>query len=115
VVAVAAVCMTAAGGDVSAADVCGGTQPHRGAVLHGPILDIPNSTTLCVALGPLPSAWVAVHPRTIAATRSALMAAAFGKNATCTVDGDGEADCLIEGRPLTEALTRPHVDAAAWR
>jgi hypothetical protein len=46
-----------------------------------------------------------------------LMAAAFGKDASCTVGVDGLAACEIEGRPLAEALSDPAVIATSgsWR
>ena len=46
-----------------------------------------------------------------------LMAAAFGKNATCVIGPDRLGDCMVEGKPLAVALHQPEiVDAAyAWR
>jgi hypothetical protein len=99
------------------AGACAGLQPAPGAVLHGPILEIPDASSLCVALGDSPGQWVSVRLPALGVTRSALMAAAFGRNATCVVGRDLRADCVIEGRPLKDQLLRPEVlrEAAAWR
>ena len=69
------------------------------------------------ALGPSPSTWLPVllpHP---AATRSALMAAAFAKNATCIIGASGVGDCLIDGKSLAEELERVEIlpTCAPWR
>jgi hypothetical protein len=100
-----------------AAGVCSAPPASPGAAIHGPVLEVPDGSSLCVATGASPSAWVKVPlsgPRT---SRSALMAAAFARNATCTIGADGRGDCRVEGQPLGEALQRPEVVKAAyaWR
>jgi len=99
------------------AGACTGLQPAPGAVLHGPILEVPDASSLCVALGTSPSQWVSVRLPTLGVTRSALMAAAFGRNATCVVGRDRQADCSVDGTPLKDQLLRSDVlrQAASWR
>jgi hypothetical protein len=98
-------------------NTCLGQPPSVGAVVHGPVLDIPDRLSLCVARGASPSTWVAVQLPSLGVTRAALMAAAFGKTATCVVAPSGRADCMIEGRRLADELQRPEVikAASAWR
>ena len=102
---------------VWAADVCQAPPPANGAVIHGPVLAVPDGSSLCLATGASPSEWVKIPISRPQTTRAALMAAAFGKNATCVVDRDGRGDCAVEGKPLAAALRQPEmVDAAyAWR
>ena len=96
---------------------CGTQQPFAGEVLHGPVLDIPDASSLCIARGTSPTAWVAVQLPNLGVTRSALMAAAFGKNATCVVGADLKASCVVEGKRLVDQLHRPAILRAAsgWR
>jgi hypothetical protein len=99
------------------AEICQGPRAAPGAVIHGPVLQIPDGASLCVAPTPSASTWVLIelaHPQ---ATRSLLMAAAFGKNATCTVDSAGKGRCVIEGTSLDEELRSPVIlkAAASWR
>jgi hypothetical protein len=96
---------------------CGTRQPFAGEVLHGPVLEIPDASSLCIALGASPAAWVAVQLPDLAVTRQALMAAAFGKNATCVIGGDLRATCVVEGKRLIDQLHRPVILRAAtgWR
>jgi hypothetical protein len=98
-------------------DVCRGPAPGGGAVVKGPVLVVPDGSTLCVALGLPPSDWVVVKLPDLGYSRSVLMAAAFGKNAICTVRRGGFADCRIQGKPLNDVLRRPEVQKAAeeWR
>ena len=101
-----------------AATVCQGHQPKPGTVVRGPVLQIDNSSGLCVATGASPSTWVAIRlPSQLHTTRAALMAAAFGENATCVVGGGGVGDCKIDGQPLASALMRPQMATVStpWR
>jgi hypothetical protein len=100
-----------------AADMCRGSAPTAGAVVHGPVLAILDDETLCLGKSGPASGWVRAPLGRISAKRSALMAAAYGKNATCVFKPGGEAECTIEGEPLTAVLRRPEVaqTAAAWR
>ena len=97
---------------VCAADICQGPPAVKGAVLHGPVLEVPDGSSLCIATGVSPSAWVKIPLSHLQTSRTALMAAAFGKNATCAIDSQGRGDCMIEGQTLAMAVQRPDlVDA----
>jgi hypothetical protein len=100
---------------VCAADVCQAPAPVNGAVIHGPVLAIPDGSSLCLATGASPSAWVKVPLSGPPTTHKALMAAAFGKNATCVVGADRLGDCVVEGKPLATALSQPQIVDADWR
>jgi hypothetical protein len=108
---------TALASGVRAADICQGPQPASGVAVHGPVLAIPDGSSLCVATGASPSAWVRIPLSHLQTDRPALMAAAFGKNATCFVDAQGRGSCVIEGQSLAATLHQPEmVDAAfGWR
>ena len=102
---------------VCAADICQGPPAVKGAVVHGPVLEVPDGSSLCIASGASPSAWVRIPLPHLQTSRAALMAAAFGKNATCAVDSHGRGDCTIEGQTLAMAVQRPEILKAAfsWR
>ena len=101
----------------SAQGVCQGPRPAAGAIIHGPVLAIPDAATLCVATGASPDSWTAIAVPQLKASRAVLMAAAFGQNATCAIDGDGVADCRIEGESLASAVKQPEIIKASvqWR
>lgn len=109
--------------DAAYAGVCAAPLPEPGAVLKGPVLHVEDSDTLCIAQGFEPSKWVPlkVGDGAGAVSKSALMAAAFGKDAVCTVssiaDGQATATCTIEERPLAALLQQPGVLKASgnWR
>ena len=103
--------------NVRAADVCKGPAPASNLAIHGPVLAIPDGSSLCVATGASPSAWVRIPLTSVQTTRPALMAAAFGKNATCVVDAQGRGACTVEGQSLAVALHQPEIvnAAYAWR
>src|ERR1700722_11354249 len=111
----------ASGATFSAVDVMAGTCPGgpapRGAEVHGPVLEIPDASSLCVALGQSPSTWVRVRLAHPSDTHPLLMAAAFGKNAVCFVGHDGLGVCDIEDQPLDAELRRPETIEASlsWR
>jgi hypothetical protein len=100
-----------------AGDVCQGPAPGARAAVHGPVLAVPDGSSLCVATGVSPSAWVRIPLAHLQTTHAALMAAAFGKNATCAIDADGRGVCVVEGQPLAEALQSPGIVKATydWR
>jgi hypothetical protein len=102
---------------VCAADACQGPRPQSGAIVRGPVLDVPDGSSICVAAGASPSTWVKLPLSRLQTTRLALMAAAFGKNAICLVGVDGAADCVIEGSPLASVLGQTALlkAALAWR
>jgi len=108
---------TAIASHARAGDVCQGSAPSAHATVHGPVLAVPDESSLCVATGVSPSAWVRIPLAHLQTTRAALMAAAFGKNATCAIDADGRGACIVEGQPLAEALHSPGIVKAAydWR
>ena len=113
----AAMIATAFASGALAADVCQGPPPAHGAMIHGPVLAVPDGSSLCLATGASPRAWVKIPlsgPRT---SRASLMAAAFGKNATCVVGADRLGACVVEGKPLAVVLGQPEVVDAAytWR
>jgi len=100
-----------------AADVCGGPAAAPGAVLHGPVLEVPDGASLCIARSASPTAWTRVSVRQLGASRPLLMAAAFGQNATCRIGADGLADCTIDGVRLADTVKRPEMIKASlqWR
>jgi hypothetical protein len=106
--------VTAAG--AMAGSCPGGTAPN-GAEVHGPVLENPDASSLCVALGQSPSTWVRVRLAHPSDTYPLLMAAAFGKNAVCFVGHDGLGVCDIEDQPLDAELRRPETIEASlsWR
>jgi hypothetical protein len=100
-----------------AQDVCRGETPAPGATVHGPVLEIPDAKSLCIALNTSPDSWVRVSLAGLDASRPQLMAAAFARNATCQIGEKGQAVCTIEGEPLAASLQQPQVikAAMAWR
>jgi hypothetical protein len=113
-VAMAGVC---AASGAHAETRCEGPAVQAGQSVHGPILNVIDDKTVCVALAGSPTTWVPVILATPATTRSRLMAAAFGKNATCVIDAQGRGDCVVEGEKLAEVLQRPEIVRASleWR
>ncbi|HEY3888714.1 MAG TPA: hypothetical protein VGL73_09070 [Caulobacteraceae bacterium] len=109
--------LTALATGARAADICQGPRPAGGVAVHGPVLAVPDGSSLCVATDASPSAWVRIPLSQLQTTRPALMAAAFGKNATCSIDAQGRGSCIIEGQSLAATLHQPEiVDAAVgWR
>jgi hypothetical protein len=114
---ITAVAMTAITAPALAADLCRGAAPARGAPVHGPVLAVPDAASLCIATGASPSEWIRVPVSHLQTSRAALMAAAFGKNATCVIDAQGRGACVIEGHALAEAVQSPEIVKAsyAWR
>jgi hypothetical protein len=95
----------------AAASPCQGKPPQTGGLVHGPVLEILDARTVCVAR--TPTDWVPVTLVQPAHSLPALMAAAFGKTATCVVDGNNKAECVIEGAPLGVLLRQPALQKAA--
>ena len=110
-----AACLAYAGAAI-AADCPGGPAPSV-SVVQGPVLAIPDASSLCLAQGQAPSTWVRVQLAQASETHPLLMAAAFGKNAICVVGRNGRAICNIEGQPLDAELRRPETIEASisWR
>jgi hypothetical protein len=98
-----------------AASPCQGRPVLSGGFVRGPVLDILDVRTLCVARSP--GDWVAVTLSQAAQSRPALMAAAFGKTATCVIGPDGRGECVIDGASLGVLLRQPTLQktALAWR
>jgi hypothetical protein len=99
------------------AGVCQGPHANPGAVVRGPVLEIPDGSSLCVALGVSRSTWVPIDIAPLGADRATLMAMAFGRNATCVVGADGVGQCRIEGAALADGLRDPEVRkiSMSWR
>ncbi len=66
---------------------CTASAPGPGERFTGPVLQVLDARTLCVALGPAPDQWVQVEIADAApdAGRGALMGAAFGRDVQCVV------------------------------
>lgn len=111
----------ACGASVTAAGAmaggCPGGPAPNGVMVRGPVLEIPDASSLCVAMGESPSTWVRVGLAHASDTYPLLMAAAFGKNAVCFVGHDGLGVCDIEDQPLNQELRRPETIKASlsWR
>jgi hypothetical protein len=105
------------GATANAASGCPGPLASPGAVVRGPILQVLDGSRFCVALSPSPSTWLQVILPLRAAKRSTLMAAMFGKIATCVIGPNGTGDCLIEGKPLVNELRRVELIQSSldWR
>ncbi|MDQ0464353.1 hypothetical protein QO010_002134 [Caulobacter ginsengisoli] len=98
-----------------AASPCQGKPVQSGGFVRGPVLEILDARTVCVAR--TPGDWVPITLIQPAQSRPALMAAAFGKTATCVVGQDGRAECVIEGTSLGVLLRQPALQKTAlnWR
>ena len=101
---------------------CTAAAPADG-IVSGPVLQVIDGHTLCVAAGPTPDQWVQVrlsdvHDR---GGRAALMAAAFAKDVVCGTtshDGDGVVGrCILDGASLGQLVQTQeiHAQAASWR
>jgi hypothetical protein len=102
---------------------CTASAPASGQVFSGPVLQVIDGQTLCVADGPTPDHWVRVRLTDVDRTipRGALMAAAFAKDVICTVerrDGQGVAGrCVFDGASLGELVQSDEIrtQATSWR
>jgi hypothetical protein len=117
IIVVAVIASLGAVSGAAAQGVCQGATPAVGVVVHGPVLNIPNASTICLATGASPEAWTAVAVPQLKASRAVLMAAAFGQNVTCVIGADGAGDCKIDGRALADEVMRPEIQKASmqWR
>ena len=85
----------------AAVTVCSAPTPPPGAEISGPVLQVIDGRTFCLAEGPTPASWlkVTLAGSAGAGDRSDLMAAAFARRVTCVVsrrDDDGVlARCAI--------------------
>jgi len=102
----------------SSASACSAPQPAPGVVVSGPVLAVPNSQTVCVAMGPLPSQWVALRitPPDPDLSVSMVMAAVFSKRVSCVVGKQGQAQCLVGQEDVRDVLRQPGLSkvATAW-
>lgn len=107
----------------AAGSVCTAAAPVDG-VLRGPVLQVEDGATLCVALGATPDQWVrltladapAANPIQRAAStdenpRGTLMAIAFSQMVDCQVQADGRALCALQDGRSVGALLKTR---AAW-
>ncbi|WP_296453189.1 nuclease [Phenylobacterium sp.] len=90
-------------GGTARAATCGGEPPADAAEFRGPVLEVLDGESLCVALGADPSSWVPVRladapmkVSTAPASRGALMAASFGQDVTCRVTGRDQAGLVAQ-------------------
>jgi hypothetical protein len=102
---------------------CLAAKPAVGAEFSGPVLQVIDAQTLCVAQGTDPSQWVQVRlPRgQRAETRGDLMAASFARNVTCRtlrrIQDEVIAACAVDGENVGR-LTRTRAVKASgldWR
>lgn len=107
----------------AADSVCTGEAPASG-VIRGPVLQVEDGATLCVALGATPDRWVrltladapAANPIQHASNtdenpRGTLMAVAFSQMVDCRVQPDGRALCALQDGRSVGALLKTR---AAW-
>jgi len=106
------VCTTGA----PAAD-CTAARPAIGAAVSGPVMQVMDARSLCVALGPRPDQWVAVTITDAGpgVTRQGLMDAVFAETVDCVVTGhDGEtASAVCRRGPASVADLAADAGAAA--
>ncbi len=104
------------GGEASDRAVCSAPPPAPGDVVRGPVLHVPSADLLCVATGATPDTWAPVPLAHPAASRGALMSAAFSENVVCAIGADGLGDCRIGRKALSRKVDRIKLNAAmAWR
>ncbi|MDB5470204.1 MAG: hypothetical protein JWR84_1764 [Caulobacter sp.] len=109
--------------EAASGSVCTAQAPAAG-VLHGPVLQVEDGATLCVALGATPDTWVRLTLADAPAAngtqrasntdenpRGTLMAVAFSQTVDCQLQADGRALCALQdGRSVGNLLTT----RAAW-
>ncbi|MCE3290943.1 MAG: hypothetical protein K0R83_2955 [Caulobacter sp.] len=111
----------------AADSVCTAQVPSEGQV-RGPVLQVEDGATLCVALGATPDQWVrltladapAANPIQRAAStdenpRGTLMAVAFSQTVDCQVLTDGRALCVLQDGRSVGALLKTRAAWAAGR
>jgi hypothetical protein len=102
----------------SAASACSAPAPAPGVIGSGPVLAVPDSQTVCVAMGPLPSQWVALRIATPDPDLSVsmVMAATFSKRVSCLVGKQGLAQCRLGEEDVRDLLLQPGLRkvATAW-
>jgi hypothetical protein len=79
-------------GVAAAVAVCGAAAPAIGSVVHGPVLQVIDARTVCVALGALPDQWLALRlSRPIDGEAGRPARLVFSRTVTCRVTGAGAA------------------------
>lgn len=104
-------------------NLCTAEGPASGQ-LRGPVLQVEDGATLCVALGATPDTWVRVTladapsssgiqraSSTDENPRGTLMAVAFSQMVDCDVQADGRALCRLQDGRSVGALMKTR---AAW-
>lgn len=87
---------------------CTAAAPAAGQSFSGPVLQVIDGRTVCVALGPTPDQWVRVTlaDARAAEARDALMAAAFARDVDCTTVRTGPdgvtAICRSDGASIAD-------------
>jgi hypothetical protein len=103
-------------GDAGDHTVCKAPPPAPGQIVSGPVLHVPSADVLCVATGPSPETWAPVPLAHPAASRGALMSAAFSENVVCAVGSDGRAVCQVGHEALAHKIDHIRINAAMqWR
>lgn len=111
----------------AAGTLCSAPAAESSARLRGPVLDVLDGETLCLALGPTPDRWLQLRlsdvgePRPGAATRGALMSVAFGRDVDCRIldvaETGNRATCERGGRTLGDRARAPKAvrEGRGWR
>jgi hypothetical protein len=102
---------------------CAAAAPAAGAAVSGPVLQVIDARTVCVALGPLPSQWVRLEISDAPehGSRGALMASAFGRDVDCVIvnrsGSSAQALCSEDGVSVGQRAASPDLQAEArlWR
>jgi endonuclease YncB( thermonuclease family) len=91
----------------TAVATCGAIAPAVGVTFSGPVLQVVDGATICVAQGPTPSQWIKTRLSGIDAVdnRAELMRAVFGRRVVCIVDrkdADGAvARCTLDATTIS--------------
>jgi len=86
---------------------CAAAAPMAGRAFAGPVLQVIDGETLCVAQGPLPKDWIRVRIAGAPAgsSRQTLMAASFGQVVACVAVKSArpgpEARCTLDGASMS--------------
>jgi hypothetical protein len=98
---------------------CTAVLPGAGAAISGTVLQVIDSRTVCVALGPLPSQWVRleISDAPERGSRGAMMASAFGRDVDCVIVSElgssVEAHCIADGVSVGRSADSPDMQAQA--
>lgn len=103
--------------------VCGAPGPAVGSSFSGPVLQVIDGRTLCIARGADPERWIRVRLAGAdrPGDRGALLAASFGRQVNCTAQARGRdeivASCVVDGRDLGIEARSPatRTEGLKWR